>query len=79
MPDIYFVRDSDREKDHISSRDLVAQIRLHGGSAIYLKTFDEINAHLRDTLREGDLVVTMGAGNVWEIADQTVRWLGRNR
>ncbi|MCJ7543337.1 MAG: Mur ligase family protein, partial [Phycisphaerae bacterium] len=79
VPDIYFVRDSDREMDHISSQDLVAQIRLNGGSATYLKTFEEINAHLRATLREGDLVVTMGAGNVWEIADQTVRWLGRDR
>jgi UDP-N-acetylmuramate--alanine ligase len=79
VPDIYFVRDSDRERNCISSQDLVAQIRLHGGSAVYLKTFDEINAHLRATLREGDLVVTMGAGNVWEIADQTVRWLGRDR
>jgi len=79
VPDIYFVRDSDLEKEHISSQDLVAQIRLHGGSALYLKTFDEINAHLRATLQEGDLVVTMGAGNVWEIADQTVRWLGRDR
>ena len=48
VPDIYFVRDSDREKEYISSQDLVAQIRLNGGSAIYLKTFDEINAYLRD-------------------------------
>ncbi len=79
VPDIYFVRDSDREKECISSQDLVQQIRVNGGSATYLKSFDEINAHLRATLREGDLVVTMGAGNVWEIADQTVRWLGRDR
>ncbi|MGA2265899.1 MAG: UDP-N-acetylmuramate--L-alanine ligase [Phycisphaerae bacterium] len=79
VPDIYFVRDSDREKDYISSQDLVAQIRLNGGAAKYLKTFDEITDHLHATLREGDLVVTMGAGNVWEIADQTVRWLGGDR
>jgi len=78
VPDIYFVRDSDREKDCISSEDLVAQIRLNGGAAIYLKTFDDITAHLRSTLREGDMVVTMGAGNIWEVADDTVRWLGRD-
>ena len=79
VPDIYFVRDSDREKDYISSEDLVAQIRLHGGSASYLKTFDEIGRHLRDELRAGDLVITMGAGNIWEVADDIVRWLGRDR
>ena len=78
VPDIYFVRDSELEKDHISSQDLVAQIRLNGGSARYLKTFGEITEHLRKELRAGDLVVTMGAGNIWEVADETVRWLGRN-
>ncbi len=79
VPDIYFVRDSVREMDYISSKDLVAQIRLQGGWAIYHKTFDEIIEHLQQSLTPGDLVVTMGAGNVWEIADETVRWLGTDR
>ncbi len=76
MPDIFFVRDSVREKDYISSQDLAAQIRLQGGQATYLKSFTEISAYLKATLAEGDLIVTMGAGNVWEIADEVVRWLG---
>ena len=79
VPDIYFVRDSALEKDYISSQDLVAQIRLNGGSAIYLETFDEITRHVAETLREGDLVVTMGAGNIWEVADEIVRWIGPDR
>ena len=79
VPDIYFVRDSVREKDYISSQDLAAQIRLQGGQAMYLKNFEEIAQHLTSTLTEGDLVVTMGAGNVWEIADEVVRWLGVDR
>jgi UDP-N-acetylmuramate--alanine ligase len=79
VPDIYFVRDSERERDYISSEDLVSQIRLHGGSAQYLRTIPEIVAHVRDILRAGDLVVTMGAGNVWEAADELVRWLGADR
>jgi UDP-N-acetylmuramate--alanine ligase len=78
VPDIYFVRDSALEKNYISSQDMVAQIRLNGGTATYLKSFDEINNYLRGGLRAGDLLVTMGAGNVWEIADETVRWLGRD-
>ena len=79
VPDIYFVRDSDREKDYISSEDLVAQIRLHGGSAAYHKSFDGIVRRLQETLQPGDLVVTMGAGNIWEVADEAVRWLGEDR
>jgi UDP-N-acetylmuramate--alanine ligase len=76
VPDIYFVRDSEREKEYISSQDLVAQIRLNGGDAMYLRSFDSIVDHLKSSLAPGDLVVTMGAGNIWEVADETVRWLG---
>jgi UDP-N-acetylmuramate--alanine ligase len=79
VPDIYFVRDSELEKQYISSRDLVAQIRLNGGAARYVETFDEIVGDLKDRLRAGDLVVTMGAGNIWEVADEIVRWLGEDR
>jgi len=79
VPDIYFVRDSDRERDYISSQDLVAQIRLRGGSAQYLESFERIAAHLAETLTEGDLVVTMGAGNIWEVADDVVRRVQRDR
>ncbi len=76
VPDIYFVRDSQREAEHISSADLVAQARLNGGDAIYLRSFEEIVEHLKESLAPGDLVVTMGAGNIWEVADEIVRWLG---
>jgi UDP-N-acetylmuramate--alanine ligase len=79
LPDIYFVRDSEQEKDHISSEDLVSQIRLRGGVARYSRTFPEILDHLKATLHPGDLVVTMGAGNVWEVADELVRWFGTDR
>ena len=78
LPDIYFVRDSEREKDYISSNDLVAQIRLHGGEAIYLESFEDIVSHLKDIVGTGDLVVTMGAGNVWEVADEIVHWLRKD-
>jgi len=79
VPDIYFVRDSALEREYISSEDLVSQIRLSGGSALYIKTFPDIVAHLQGTLVEGDLVVTMGAGNIWEVADELVCWIGRDR
>ena len=79
VPDIYFVRDSEREKEHISSEDLVAQIRLNAGDAQYLGDFDAIVDHLKENLAPGDLVITMGAGNIWEVADEIVHWLGTDR
>ena len=79
LPEIYFVRDSAREKDYVSAGDLAAQIRLNGGSALYLGTFEKIIAHLHEKLRPGDLLVTMGAGDIWEVADEIVQWLGTHR
>jgi UDP-N-acetylmuramate--alanine ligase len=76
VPEIYFVRDSEQEKDHISAEDLVAQIRLRGGEAVYRASFEEILDHLESGSREGDLVVTMGAGNIWEVADAFIQRLG---
>jgi UDP-N-acetylmuramate--alanine ligase len=75
VPDIYFVRDSQQEKDYISSKDLVAQIRLRGGIAIYLKTFEMIVEYIKGIFEPGDLFITMGAGNIWEVADEFVQWI----
>ncbi len=72
VPDIYFVRDSQRERDHISSADLVAQIRLHGGAAHYIQSCEDIAAYLHDMLQPDDLLVTMGAGDVWKVADDVL-------
>ena len=81
VPDIYFVRDDPGEKRCISSEDLVAQIELAkgGGSAAYLKDFASIVSYLKGVLTPGDAVVTMGAGDIWKVADEIVRWLGRDR
>jgi UDP-N-acetylmuramate--alanine ligase len=70
VPEIYFVRDSEAEKQAVSSKDLVSEIRRSGGNAEYLGTFEEIVARLSAELRPGDCLVTMGAGSVYEIADQ---------
>ena len=75
VPDIYFVRDSEKEKDYISAKDLVAQVRLRGGMAFYMKTFEVIVEYLKGVCESGDLIVTMGAGNIWEVSDAIIQWL----
>jgi UDP-N-acetylmuramate--alanine ligase len=72
VPDIYFVRDSESEKHKVSANDLVKRIIKNGHRAIHLPEFGEIVEHLKTTVRGGDLVVTMGAGNVWEIGRDLV-------
>jgi UDP-N-acetylmuramate--alanine ligase len=72
VPDIYFVRDSEAERSRVSAADLVGRVRGNGQHAIHLPEFPAILAHLRKEARDGDLVVTMGAGNVWEIGRDLV-------
>ncbi|MGA2584506.1 MAG: UDP-N-acetylmuramate--L-alanine ligase [Tepidisphaeraceae bacterium] len=72
VPDIYFVRDSDAEKQRVCAEDLVRRVETHGQSARYLPKFSQIVEYLKRTAGEGDLIVTMGAGNVWEIAKELI-------
>jgi UDP-N-acetylmuramate--alanine ligase len=67
VPDIYFVRDSESEKQRVSAEDLVARINRNGQRARHLPQFTQILDYLREEAEEGDVIVTMGAGNVWEI------------
>jgi UDP-N-acetylmuramate--alanine ligase len=67
MPDIYFVRDSESERQRVSSIDLVDRIVRGGNRARHIPEFGQIVALLKREARPGDLIVTMGAGNVWEI------------
>lgn len=60
-----------REKDtnEISSRDLVERIRKLGGDVIYAPTFEEILLYLKKEMKEGDMVLTMGAGDIYQVGD----------
>jgi UDP-N-acetylmuramate--alanine ligase len=73
MPDIYFVRDSEADRKAVSSGTLVNRLRENGRDAMYMPTFDEIVDHLTENVQPGDLIVSMGAGPVWEITDELVR------
>lgn len=57
----------------VSSSDLVREINRYApGKAEYTGTVDKTVAELGKTIGKGDLVVTFGAGNVWEVARQLV-------
>jgi UDP-N-acetylmuramate--alanine ligase len=67
IADIYFVRDSEMERKKINAADLVAHVKRNGQRAGHLGNFEQILEYLRKDLRTGDVLVTMGAGNIWEI------------
>jgi UDP-N-acetylmuramate--alanine ligase len=72
VPDIYFVRDSESERQRVSSVDLVDRIVSGGTRARHIPQFAQIVERLKREARPGDLIVTMGAGNVWEIGRDLV-------
>ncbi len=73
MPDIYFVRDSEADRKAVSAATLVRRLQENGRDAMYMPTFKEIQDHLMDHMLPGDLIVSMGAGPVWEVTDELVR------
>jgi UDP-N-acetylmuramate--alanine ligase len=58
VPDIYFVRDSEAERQRVSADDLVQRVAAQGQKAQHLPKFDQIVGYLKRELRDGDLVVT---------------------
>jgi UDP-N-acetylmuramate--alanine ligase len=68
VPHIYFVRDSELERQRVSARDLVDRLRQRGVAAMHLYPFEAIVEQLENICRGGDLVVIMGAGPVWQVA-----------
>ena len=72
VPSIYFVRDSERERDLVCAEDLVERIRAGGIEAAYTPDFSAIVSTLIERLEPGDLVITMGAGDIWKVADELV-------
>ena len=68
VPEIYFVRDSEAERQRVSAGDLVERLRSRGTRALHVHPFEAIVEQLEVLCRDGDLVVSMGAGPVWEIS-----------
>ena len=62
VTDIYAAREKD--PGDINSQMLVDGMRAHGVNAVLTPTFDDTEAYLRAHWQPGDLVLTMGCGNI---------------
>jgi len=78
VPEIYFVRDSDSAKKEINAQILVARMRANGTEALFVDGFGAICDYLESNVTAGDVVVTMGAGDIWKVADEYFQRLRRN-
>lgn len=72
LADIYAARETDNLG--ISSRDIAERIEKIGTKVSYFPTFDEIETFILENCSGGDLLITMGAGDIVKVGD---RLLGR--
>jgi UDP-N-acetylmuramate--alanine ligase len=77
VPDIYSAREQNGTYGSEGSIALVARIHARGGRATYLATLEAVTAHLEAMVIEGDMVLTMGAGDIWKVADGLVERICR--
>ena len=71
LADIYTARETDTLG--ISSEQLARAAASYGCDAIYLPSFDEIEKCVRDHCQSGDLLITMGAGDVVNIGEDLLK------
>ena len=52
----------------VSSEDIVREITLLGAKAIHISDYEDIKTFLSNNVKENDLIVTLGAGNITKLA-----------
>lgn len=63
LAEIYAARESNTVG--VSSADLAAEV----AGSVFCETLPEVTAYLRENIREGDVVITMGAGDIFRAGE----------
>ena len=78
IPPIYRSRDHDSDVDDRRGAMLADRIKENTRNVRYIPALDRIATIIEDEAADGDLVITMGAGDVWRLADDVVERLQRH-
>lgn len=71
LADIYAARETDTLG--ISSKDLADALKENGADAHYFSSFEMIENFCRENCKKGDLLITMGAGDVVNIGESLIK------
>jgi UDP-N-acetylmuramate--alanine ligase len=71
VTDIYAAREKDLGQVH--SKDIVERMQQYDVDARYISTFEEIQKFVLKNLKNNDLLITMGAGNVVDIGENLLK------
>ena len=75
MPPIYAARDTSPEQRTISSQDVVDKVNRAGGNARYFADFNDIANYLKLNTIKADIIITVGAGDGWQIGTRFIELL----
>jgi UDP-N-acetylmuramate--alanine ligase len=75
IPEVFAARDADDDRRAVTPGDLVDEVRRRGGDAVFIPDFAGIVDFVRTQARPGDVVVTMGAGDVGDVAGRLAQAL----
>ena len=73
IPDIYAVRDTDEDKKSVSSQILVDEINKVTKNAKYIADFESVTSFLKDNVKSGEVIITIGAGPVFMIGEEFLK------
>lgn len=70
VADIFAAREQDTGMIH--AKDLVKKLQENGKDAIYIGDFPSIKEHLLSHCQAGDMVITMGAGDIVKVGEELI-------
>jgi UDP-N-acetylmuramate--alanine ligase len=74
LADIYAA--SEKPIDGVSAEILANAIRKHGQKDVtYISDREKIPSHIAAMVKEGDIVLTLGAGNIWQAGEELLKKL----
>ena len=71
LADIYAARETDTLG--VSSADLAEEVKKLGTDTHYFPSFEEIEAFLKENCKAGDLLITMGAGDIVTVGEDLIK------
>jgi UDP-N-acetylmuramate--alanine ligase len=69
IPDIYEARDTEDDKKAVTAEKLAEAIDSFSKNGIYIGDFEEATDYLSKNVESGDLIITIGAGPVYRVAE----------
>ena len=70
VTDIYAARE--KNEYGVKEEDIINELKKCGKNAIHISDYDDIKDYLRVNVEDGDIILTLGAGNVTKIANLLV-------